>query len=79
MENHAVDVPWWGDLVTGIDKPIIDKGEYTVPEKPGIGVDLNEDVIKEHLITPGYFKPTPEFDNPMVGTHFGIPVDAIKK
>lgn len=79
MENHAVDTPWWDDLVTGLDKPIIDKGEYTVPEKPGLGVELNEEVIKEHLITPGYFEPTPEFDYPMVGTHFGIPVDAIKK
>jgi hypothetical protein len=20
--NHSVDMPWWGDLVNGIDKPI---------------------------------------------------------
>ncbi|WP_373551529.1 mandelate racemase/muconate lactonizing enzyme family protein [Haliscomenobacter sp.] len=79
MENHAVDTPWWGDLVTGVEKPIINKGEYTVPEKPGLGVELNEEVVKQHLIIPGYFEPTPQFDKPMVGTHFGIPVDAIKK
>lgn len=79
MENHAVDTEWWGDLVTGIDKPIIKNGEYTVPEKPGIGVELNEEVVKENLIIPGYFEPTPQYDNPMVGTHFGIPVDAIDK
>lgn len=79
MENHAVDVPWWDDLVTGVDKPIINKGDYTVPEKPGIGVELNEEVIKEHLITPGYFEPTTMYDKPMVGTHFGVPVDAIEK
>lgn len=78
MENHAVDTEWWGDLVTGIDKPIIKKGEYTVPEKPGIGVELNDEVVKEHLIIPGYFEPTPQFDKPMVGTHFGVPVDAIE-
>ena len=78
MENHAVDTKWWGDLVTGIDKPVINQGMYTVPEKPGLGVELNEDVVKEHLIIPGYFEPTPEFDKPMVGTHFGMPVDAIK-
>jgi len=42
-------------------------------------VELNDDVIKEHLIIPGYFEPTPQFDKPMVGTHFGIPVDAIKQ
>jgi L-alanine-DL-glutamate epimerase-like enolase superfamily enzyme len=78
MENHSVDVPWWGDLVKGWKNPVISNGEYTLPEGPGLGIELNEDVIKEHLITPGYFEPTPEFDKPMVGTHFGIPVDAIK-
>ena len=73
MENHAVDVEWWGDLVTGMTKPIISNGEYTVPESPGLGVELNEEVVKEHLILPGYFEPTPQYDEPMVGTHFGIP------
>jgi hypothetical protein len=52
---------------------------YTVPEKPGLGIELNDEVCKEHLIIPGYFEPTPQYDKPMVGTHFGIPVDAIKK
>lgn len=79
MENHSVDYDFWSDFVTGVDKPIIVNGEYTVPEKPGLGVELNDDVWKEHLIIPGYFEPTPQFDRPMVGTHFGVPVDAIKK
>jgi L-alanine-DL-glutamate epimerase-like enolase superfamily enzyme len=79
MENHSVDTEWWGDLITGADKPIINNGEYTVPEKPGLGVELNEEVAKKHLIVPGYFEPTPQFDLPMVGTHFGIPPDAIKE
>lgn len=79
MENHAVDSAWWGDLVTGVEKPFINKGDYTVPEKPGLGIELDEKVVKEHLITPGFFEPTPQYDLPMVGTHFGIPVDAIKK
>lgn len=26
MENHAVDIPCWGDLVTGPAKPIVDRG-----------------------------------------------------
>jgi L-alanine-DL-glutamate epimerase-like enolase superfamily enzyme len=26
MENHALDMPWWQDMVTGVPKPIIDKG-----------------------------------------------------
>jgi L-alanine-DL-glutamate epimerase-like enolase superfamily enzyme len=79
MENHSVDVPWWGDLVRGMGSPVIVNGEYTLPEGPGLGIELNDDVVKEHLIVPGYFEPTHEFDLPMVGNQFGIPPDAIKK
>ena len=79
MENHAVDSKWWSDIVTGVDKPLIKDGMYTVPEKPGLGIELNDDVCKEHLLIPGYFEPTPQYDLPMVGTHFGIPVDAYEK
>ena len=62
MENHAVDIPWWDDLVTGVDNPIIQQGYIKVPESPGLGIELNDDVVKQHLRTPGYFEPTPEFD-----------------
>ncbi len=63
LEHHSVDDPWWEDLVTGIDKPIVEDGYVTVPEKPGIGVELNEEVVKEHLNDDsGYFEPTPEWD-----------------
>ena len=48
LENHSVDVPWWNDLVDGIEKPIVNKGFITVPDKPGLGVTLNEDVVKQH-------------------------------
>ena len=53
MENHALDMPWWQDLVTGVAKPIIDKGYVAVPEKPGLGLELNDAVVKEHLRRPG--------------------------
>ncbi len=66
MENHALDMPWWQDLVTGVPKPIIDKGYVTVPDKPGLGLELNDAVVKEHLRRPGYFEPTPMFDDPVV-------------
>ena len=72
MENHALDMPWWQDLVTGVPKPIIDKGYVAVPETPGLGIELNDDVVKEHLRRPGYFEPTPMFDDPIVsGFHPG--------
>lgn len=62
MENHAVDIPWWGDLVTGMPKPVIQNGYIPVPNGPGLGVELNEEVCKQHLRVPGYFEPTPQFD-----------------
>ena len=63
MEHHAVDMPWWQDLVTGPKKPIIRDGYIDVPDTPGLGVELNEAVVKEHLRYPGYFEPTPMFDD----------------
>jgi L-alanine-DL-glutamate epimerase-like enolase superfamily enzyme len=63
MENHSVDVPWWGDMVNGIEKPIVNKGFITVPEGPGLGItSLNDEVIRQHLLEPGYFEPTSEWD-----------------
>lgn len=63
LEHHAVDSPKFEDLVTGIEKPIVQNGYVKVPEKPGIGVDLNEDVVKEFLVEgEKLFAPTPEWD-----------------
>jgi L-alanine-DL-glutamate epimerase-like enolase superfamily enzyme len=63
LEHHSVDIPWWEDLVTGIEKPIVQNGFAKVPDTPGLGIDLNEQVIREHLIKDaGYFDPTPEWN-----------------
>ncbi len=69
-ENHSLDVPWWEDLVEGIEKPIINKGYIAVPDKPGLGVTLNEDVVRRHLM-PGteYFAPTPQWDKERSADH----------
>lgn len=74
MENHAVDMPWWQDLVNGPEKPIVNQGYTKVPDTPGIGVELNEEVVKKHLRYPGYFEPTPEFNNiRLMNFHSGGP------
>lgn len=73
LENHALEMPWWQDLVTGIPKPIIQQGGVIkVPDSPGLGIALDDDVMQKHMrepqylsYDPGYFKPTPEFDRPM--------------
>jgi L-alanine-DL-glutamate epimerase-like enolase superfamily enzyme len=63
LENHSVDVPWWSDLVEGVEKPIVNRGYITVPEKPGLGVTLNHEAVKGHLLPgTGFFEPTPQWD-----------------
>jgi L-alanine-DL-glutamate epimerase-like enolase superfamily enzyme len=64
VENHSVDIPWWEDIIDGIEKPLFNKGFIKVPEGPGLGFgSLNEEVIKQHLAEPGYFEPTDEWNN----------------
>jgi L-alanine-DL-glutamate epimerase-like enolase superfamily enzyme len=64
LENHSLDVPWWDSLVEGIEKPIVNHGWITVPDKPGLGVTLNEDTVRQHLMPgTGYFEPTPQWDS----------------
>lgn len=48
LEFHASDVPFWNDLVDGIPKPIIQHGVIQLPDKPGLGVKLNEDVARKY-------------------------------
>ncbi|MBM3211363.1 mandelate racemase/muconate lactonizing enzyme family protein [Candidatus Poribacteria bacterium] len=67
LENHALDLPFWKGLVTGMAEPIMEEGYVRVPEKPGLGVDLNYDGIKENLRFPGLFEPTDEWNTPKLG------------
>jgi L-alanine-DL-glutamate epimerase-like enolase superfamily enzyme len=63
LEHHSLDIPWWEDLVTGIEKPIVKDGFAKVPDTPGLGVELNEAVVKAHLKSGElYFAPTTEWD-----------------
>lgn len=49
LEHHFSEIPYWSDLVTGLPNPIIQDGYIAVPETPGLGLDLNHDVVQEHL------------------------------
>lgn len=65
MEHHSVDLPWWESLVKMTDgKPIIKKGFAPVPDSPGLGIELNLDVLKEHLHAKdkSFFAPTEEWN-----------------
>ena len=64
LENHSLDVPWWSSLVQeGTKLPIVNQGWIDVPDHPGLGVTLNEEVVREHLAPgSGYLEPTPQWD-----------------
>ena len=55
------------DLVEGISKPIVEKGFINVPEAPGLGITLNEEVVRQHLLEGRYFEPTTEWDDERSG------------
>jgi L-alanine-DL-glutamate epimerase-like enolase superfamily enzyme len=46
LEYHAREVPWWEDLVEGDD--LIQDGAIEVPDEPGLGIELDWDVVREH-------------------------------
>lgn len=48
LEFHARTIPWWNDLCIG-DKPFVEQGFMTVSERPGIGIELNDEVAKRLL------------------------------
>jgi len=48
LEFHASSVPFWNDLVDGLPKPMIQNGFIEVPEKPGLGLTLNEEVARRY-------------------------------
>lgn len=41
---------WVGDLLEG--PPLVEAGELRVPDGPGLGVDLNMDLVREHAYGP---------------------------
>jgi len=68
LENHALDLPFWKDLVTGLPENLIEDGYTAVPDKPGLGVDLNYEGIEANLRPPsGLFEPTDEWNTPKLG------------
>jgi len=48
LEFHGREIPWWNDLCEG-DKPFIRDGFMAVSERPGIGVELNDEVAESLL------------------------------
>ena len=44
LEWHAASVPFFDDLVKNATGPMIEEGKIAVPDKPGLGIELDLDV-----------------------------------
>ena len=64
LEHHNVDDEWYDTIVDGVPKPLVMKdGHIPVPNGPGLGIELNEEAVKENISDGGFFEPTPEWDD----------------
>ena len=63
LAHHHIDDAWWEEMAVVPEKPIVDRGFVKVPEAPGLGVSLNEEVVRKLVRQGGYFEPTPQWDN----------------
>ena len=67
LEHHSIDLPWWEDLVKTTDgRKLITKGYANLPlSAPGLGIELNDEVVKEHLHPKdkSYFAPTTDWND----------------
>jgi len=66
LEHHSIDLPWWESLVKTTDgRKLITKGFANLPlSAPGLGIELNDEIVKQHLHPSDktYFEPTTQWD-----------------
>jgi L-alanine-DL-glutamate epimerase-like enolase superfamily enzyme len=48
LESDSVELPHWQDIIQR-DGPIYKDGYLEIPDKPGFGIELNEEVCRRHL------------------------------
>ncbi|MFC6734561.1 mandelate racemase/muconate lactonizing enzyme family protein [Haladaptatus sp. GCM10025893] len=51
LEYRGGDAPWWDGTVvrTGESGPILSEGSISLPEGPGLGIEVNPDVVLDRL------------------------------
>ena len=47
LEFHCKPIPWWDDCIVH-EAPLIQEGYIQVPEGPGLGCTINEEVLQKH-------------------------------
>lgn len=48
LESDSVDIPHWKEIIQW-DGPLYKNGYFEMPNRPGLGIELNEPVIRKHL------------------------------
>ena len=48
LESDSVELPYWQDLIEH-DGPVYKNGHLEIPNHAGLGVELNEEVCRQHL------------------------------
>ena len=48
LEFHRYDDPTWNDVVLS-EEPVIQEGHVVLSEKPGLGVELNEEFLQSMM------------------------------
>ena len=49
LEFHSQDIPWWDAVVAREQDPLIKNGYLTLSDQPGLGVELNDEVCRQHV------------------------------
>jgi L-alanine-DL-glutamate epimerase-like enolase superfamily enzyme len=65
LEFHSADVPWWKDIATGLEDPLLQDGYINVPDGPGLGIEaLNDPLLSAHLNPeiPGLWESTDDWN-----------------
>jgi len=68
LEFHDADTSYYDDLVEGLPKPLVSGGFVQVPDRPGLGITLNEAAVKDALRRRGrdpereFFPPTEQWN-----------------
>ena len=49
LEYHSQDIPWWNAVVGHEDDPLIKNGYITLSNAPGLGLELDDEVCRQHV------------------------------
>lgn len=63
LRHHGSATTPWDNLIEGPAKPLVSNGFFTVPEGPGLGIQLTADIRRFLAPGSGFFAATPEWNS----------------